>query len=145
MSSEALLSPSELSVVQGTWAQVVPIAEVAATIFYDKLFALDPALRGLFPSDLAEQKKKLMATIGFAVGALTKPDALVPAVQDLGRRHAGYRVEPAHYETVGAALLATLAQGLGDLFTDEAKAAWTKTYTILAQTMIAAAEKAAVA
>jgi hemoglobin-like flavoprotein len=141
--SQGPLGAQEVELVQSTWTMVAPIADAAATLFYDKLFALDPSLRTLFPADLTEQKKKLMATIGFAVGALKKPEALLPAVQDLGRRHAGYGVVEAHYATVGSALLDTLAAGLGDAFTPEAKAAWTKTYTVLSSTMIEAAREAA--
>jgi nitric oxide dioxygenase len=141
--SQGPLGKEEVALVQSTWSMVVPIADVAATLFYDKLFALDPSLRALFPADLTEQKKKLMATIGFAVGALTKPEALLPAVQDLGRRHVGYGVTEAHYATVGSALLDTLAAGLGEAFTPEAKTAWTKTYTVLSATMIGAAREAA--
>jgi hemoglobin-like flavoprotein len=141
--SDGPLTGEEVELVQSTWSMVVPIADAAASIFYDKLFALDPELRALFPANLTEQKKKLMATIGFAVGALTKPEALLPAVQDLGRRHVGYGVKEAHYATVGSALLDTLAAGLGPAFTPDAKAAWTKTYTVLSTTMIGASEKAA--
>eukprot|EP00970_Alexandrium_tamarense_P020370 scaffold15178_cov207-Alexandrium_tamarense.AAC.2 len=61
------LSPEDLSLVQTSWAKVVPIASVAADLFYTKLFELDPELRPLFPSDLADQKKKLMAMISVAV------------------------------------------------------------------------------
>src|SRR5206468_3895665 len=128
---------------QSSWAAVLPIAEVAATLFYDRLFELDPSLRALFPSDLGAQKKKLMATIGFAVGALTKPESLLPAVQELGRRHVGYGVQVGHYATVGSALLDTLAKGLGDQWTPALKKAWTKVYTVLANTMLGAAEQAA--
>jgi hemoglobin-like flavoprotein len=63
----------------------------------------------------------------------------VPVVEDLGKRHVGYGVKAEHYDTVGAALLWTLAKGLGDAFTEEAKAAWTETYVTLATVMKTAA------
>jgi hemoglobin-like flavoprotein len=56
-------------------------------------------------------------------------------VQDLGRRHATYGVQPRHYETLGAALLWTLEQGLGAAFTQPVKAAWTEVYTVLSSVM----------
>jgi hemoglobin-like flavoprotein len=49
----------------------------------------------------------------------------------------------AHYDTVDAALLWTLEQGLGDVFTPEVRAAWTKLYGVLATTMQAAAAEVA--
>jgi hemoglobin-like flavoprotein len=88
---------------------------------------------------MTEQGKKLMAMIATAVKGLNNPDKLVPAVQQLGRNHVGYGVVDAHYDTVGAALLWTLEQGLGEAFTPEVKDAWAAVYTLLATVMKAAA------
>jgi len=116
----------------------VPIAGTAADMFYDRLFEIAPEVRSMFPQDMAEQKKKLMAMLGTAVGGLNKLDAILPAVKALGQRHKGYGVTAAHYAPVGAALLWTLEKGLGPDFTPEVKAAWTETYTTLAGAMTAA-------
>lgn len=129
------MSPEQIALVQGTWAKVVPIKETAAELFYGRLFELDPRLRALFSGDMKEQGRKLMAMIGTAVGNLDNLGAVVPAVQDLGRRHAGYGVQPADYGTVAEALLWTLEKGLGDAFTPQTRAAWAQTYTVLAGTM----------
>jgi len=125
--------------VQSSFAKVVPIAETAAELFYSKLFALDPSLKPLFKGDLKEQGRKLMRMISMAVNGLDRLEALVPAVQDLGRRHVLYGVQPAHYDTVGEALLWTLERGLGPDFTPEVKEAWTVVYGILASVMKEAA------
>jgi hemoglobin-like flavoprotein len=77
--------------------------------------------------------------LGTAVAGLSNLGALVPAVQDLGRRHAGYGVLPSHYGTVGSALLWTLGKGLGADFDAAHQAAWSKVYGVLAETMQAAA------
>lgn len=140
------LSPEDLSLVQTSWAKVVPIASVAADLFYTKLFELDPELRPLFPSDLADQKKKLMAMISVAVDGLTDLEALVPAVQDLGRRHAKYyKVTAPMFDTVGAALLDTLEKGLGEGWDEEHKEVWTLVYGVLSKTMIDAGEESTAA
>jgi hemoglobin-like flavoprotein len=120
----------------------VPIADQAAALFYGKLFELDPSLKPLFKSDIKEQGKKLMQMITAAVRGLSDLGRLVPVVEDLGRRHVGYGVEDRHYDTVGAALLWTLEQGLGSAFTAEVKAAWATVYSLLATTMKNAAAKA---
>lgn len=129
------MTPEKVGLVQSTWAKVVPIKETAAELFYGRLFELDPSLRALFNGDLKEQGRKLMTMINVAVGSLDKLDTIVPAVKDLGRRHAGYGVQAAHYTTVAAALLWTLEKGLGDAFTPAVKEAWTETYMVLATTM----------
>ncbi len=133
------MTTTQKQLVQGTFSQVAPIADTAARLFYDRLFELDPSLRPLFRGDMEEQGRKLMQMIGAAVSGLDDLDALVPVVQDLGRRHAGYGVLDSHYDTVGEALLWTLGQGLGDEFTPEVEAAWAQTYTVLADVMKQAA------
>lgn len=125
--------------VQSSFEMVVPIAETAAALFYGRLFELDPSLRPMFTGDMKEQGKKLMNMLTLAVRGLDKLDQLVPAIQALGRRHTGYGVKPKHYNTVGAALLWTLEQGLGEAFTPEVKEAWVAVYTLMASTMQEAA------
>lgn len=129
------MTPENQALVRDSFAKVVPIAPQAAALFYDRLFELDPSLKPLFKGDMTEQGRLLMAMLGTAVANLDKLEAIVPAVQALGRRHAGYGVQPAHYDTVAAALLWTLGQGLGDAFTPPVEAAWTEAYTILATVM----------
>ena len=136
------MTPEEIALVQGTWQKVVPIKDKAAELFYGKLFELDASLKPMFKGDMKEQGGKLMAMITAAVGGLTQLDKLVPAVQDLGKRHAGYGVKNEHYGTVATALVWTLEQGLGPAFTPDVKAAWVKTYTTLAKVMLDAAATA---
>jgi hemoglobin-like flavoprotein len=138
-----IMTPKQISLVQATWESVLPIQQQAATIFYDKLFAADPSLRSLFKSDFEEQKVKLMKMIGIAVTSLDRLDEIVPAVQDLGRRHQIYGVKPKDYMTVGAALLGTLEVGLGSAFTPDVKEAWATAYGILARAMQEAAAEVA--
>lgn len=137
------MTPEKIAMVQDSFKKVVPIAGTAADIFYDRLFEIAPQVRSLFPDDMSEQKKKLMQMLAIAVNGLTKLDEILPAVQDLGRRHNDYNVTPEHYDYVGAALLHALGVGLGDEFTDELKEAWTETYTTLASVMIDAQKQAA--
>lgn len=129
------MTPKQIELVQSTWKKVLPIADTAAEMFYARLFALDPAVKTLFKGDMKAQGRKLMSLISTAVNGLTRLDSIVPAVQDLGRRHVTYGVKDAHYDTVGAALIWTLEQGLGDAFTTEVKTAWATAYGVLAKTM----------
>ncbi|MBM96726.1 MAG: hemin receptor [Oceanospirillaceae bacterium] len=133
------MTPEQITLVQESFAKVEPIADKAAELFYGKLFELDPSLKPMFKGDIAEQGTKLMTMIGVAVRGLTNLEAIVPAVQNLGIRHVDYGVKDEHYDTVAAALLWTLEQGLGDAFTEETKAAWTETYVLLATVMKEAA------
>ena len=138
------MTPEQKILVQQSFAQVAPIADQAAALFYGRLFELDPSVKPLFKTDLETQGRKLMQVLAMAVNGLDDLDALVPVVQTLGRKHVAYGVTDEHYDTVGSALLWTPEQGLGEGFTPEVKAAWTDVYSIIATTMkTAAAEVAA--
>jgi len=137
------MTPEQIKLVQDSWEKVVPISETAAELFYGKLFELDPSVRSMFKGDMKEQGRKLMAILNTAVNALTKLDTIVPAVQDMGRRHVDYGVKDEHYDTVGEALIWTLGAGLKDDFTEETKDAWVAVYTLVANTMKEAAAEAA--
>jgi hemoglobin-like flavoprotein len=138
------MTPQQITLVKTTWAQVVPIKEKAAELFYGKLFELDPAVKPLFKGNIVEQGKKLMMAINTVVNSLDKIETMVPIIQDMGRRHVGYGVKSQHYDTVGAALIWTLGAGLGSAFTPEVKEAWVGAYTLLATVMKEAAEAVSV-
>jgi hemoglobin-like flavoprotein len=135
---EAVMTPAQQILVQTSFAKVVPIADVAATLFYEDLFQRDPRLRPLFKEDMTEQRQKLMAMLATAVANLGNWRAIAPAVQALGRRHITYGVKPADFDTVGAALIATLEKGLGDGFTPEVRDAWLACYAAVAAEMAGA-------
>lgn len=139
------MTPQQIDLVQSSFAQVKPIAATAAELFYDRLFTLDPKLRGLFRNDMTRQGQMLMSMIGAAVAGLRDLDRLVPVVRQLGARHVAYGVRSEHYATVGAALIWTLQQGLGHAFTPEVADAWTAAYTLLADVMQLGALEEAVA
>jgi hemoglobin-like flavoprotein len=137
------MTPDQVALVQESFKQVAPIADKAADLFYDRLFTIAPEVRPLFPTDLTEQKKKLMQMLATAVTNLHQVEKILPAVEELGRRHITYGVTEKHFEPVGAALLWTLEQGLGPTFTPPVKAAWTETYLTVAGVMTKAAAAAA--
>ena len=128
--------------VQASFEQVKPIADVAAKLFYGCLFELDPRLEALFRGDLEEQGRKLMEMLGLAVEGLDRLHELVPALLALGARHAAYGVAEQDYISVRRALLWTLERGLGASFTPEVKESWITVYKLLADTMKAGARNA---
>lgn len=137
------MTPAQIASVRDSFGKVAPIADQAAALFYGRLFEIAPETRALFRSDIGEQGRKLMATLAVVVRGLDDLPALMPAVTRLAERHAGYGVGAAHYAPVGAALLWTLEQGLGEAFTPEVKEAWSAAYGTLSGAMIAAAAPAA--
>lgn len=133
------MTPEQIELVKSTWSSVETISDTAAGLFYGKLFELDPNLKSMFKGDMTEQGKKLMQMLGVAVANLHQLDQVMVPVQELGKRHVDYEVADKDYDTVAAALLWTLEQGLGDAWNDDVKAAWTETYVTLATVMKQAA------
>jgi len=136
-----MVTSAQKQLVHNSFVKIAPIADDAAALFYRRLFQLDPRLKLVFRGDMSEQRKKLMQMITAAVKGLDHLEQLVPVLQDLGRRHAGYGVADAHYDIVGQALLWTLDKALGRDFTPELRHAWTTVYTLLATTMQDAARE----
>ncbi|MGD9669382.1 MAG: globin family protein [Hyphomicrobiaceae bacterium] len=137
------MTPQQVKLVQDSFKKVEPIAGQAADLFYGRLFEIAPQVRPLFPSDLSQQKSKLMNMIGTAVNNLHQVEKIIPAVQDLGRKHVGYGVTADQYKPVGEALIWTLEKGLGDEFTPDVKSAWVTTYQTLEKVMTDAASEVA--
>jgi len=141
------MNAQQIDLIRDSWFQLLEDTESLATVFYDRLFTVDPALRGLFANTTIEaQERKLTQALALVVAGLDRLDTLLPVIQDMGRRHVGYGVKDDHYILVGRALLWALGQRLGEAFTGEVCDAWTAAYTTLAGAMRgAAAEMIAVA
>lgn len=134
------MTPEQCRLVQTAWTELAPQAERIAALFYQRLFEIEPTTRALFQdADPVQQQAKLMHVIGAAVDGLQDPDALVPTLEALGRRHAGYGVQPHHYDVVGEALLWTLERRSGESWHADLALAWTRAYELLAGVMLAAA------
>jgi nitric oxide dioxygenase len=133
------MTPDQVKLVQQSFAKVAPISETAAVLFYDRLFEIAPQVKAMFPADMAEQRKKLMATLAVVVNGLGNLESVLPAASALAKRHVSYGARAEHYPVVGAALLWTLEKGLGDAWTPETAAAWTAAYGALSGFMISEA------
>lgn len=134
------MESSQIKLVQDSFEKVVPIADTAAEIFYQDLFDTAPDVQPYFAqSDMADQGRKLMTTLGVVIRGLDRLDTVLPAATDLAQRHVGYGVKADDYAKVGASLLRTLEKGLGDAFTPDVKDAWSIAYGTLSGAMIDAA------
>ena len=142
MSNQTAVTPAQIALVKETWSKVIPISETASRIFYDRLFETSPQLAPMFYGvDLVSQRQKLVKAINMVVMSLERIDTLIPSIRDLGQRHLNYGAEESHYAQVGAALLWTLATGLGEDWSEEAETAWTNAYQLLASVMLEGAKE----
>lgn len=132
------MTPDQITCVQDSFAKLAPQAAAIGSGFYDRLFELAPEVRPLFHGDIKAQQAMLMNTLSLVVKNLHAPETILPAVQSLGARHAGYGAEPQHYPVVGQALVDTLKDFLGAEWGSEEQQAWTAAYGLLAELMIQA-------
>jgi nitric oxide dioxygenase len=133
------MTPTQVKLLQESFSRVAPISETAAMIFYDRLFEVAPSVKAMFPADMTEQRKKLMAMLAAVVNGLGNLESILPAASALAKRHVSYGAKPEHYPVVGGALLYTLEKGLGDAWTPELSDAWTAAYGTLSGYMISEA------
>ncbi len=133
------LTNDETALVRGAFDQVWSVSQKVTDQFYARLFESAPELRPLFRGDMDEQKKKFMSTLAVIVGSIDQVEIVLPMVDSLGRNHAVYGVDPDAYTAVGEALFQAMAHGLGEHWTPEVAAAWSKAYAALAKRMIEAA------
>ncbi|HEY8333159.1 MAG TPA: globin family protein [Tardiphaga sp.] len=131
------MTPEKIALVQDSFANVAPIADQAAVLFYDRLFEIAPEVKPMFhEADMAEQRRKLMATLGVVVTGLSRLETVLPAASALAKKHVSYGVKDEHYMLVGSALLWTLEKGLGAAWTPDVAEAWTTAYGTLSGYMI---------
>jgi hemoglobin-like flavoprotein len=133
------MTSDQVTLVQQSFAKVAPISETAAVLFYDRLFEVAPTVKAMFPADMTEQRKKLMAMLAAVVNGLNNLESILPAASALAKRHVSYGAKAEHYPVIGGALLWTLEKGLGDGWTPEVADAWTAAYGTLSGYMISQA------
>jgi hemoglobin-like flavoprotein len=131
-----MMSERQRELIRVSFEHVRPIKERAGQLFYEELFVLAPGLAELFAGvSIMTQGGKLMQVLEYAVDHLDQWSALTAQLEQLGARHAGYRVRTDHYAAVGSALIATLKKALGEEFSEEVEEAWIEFYTNLSMTM----------
>jgi nitric oxide dioxygenase len=133
------VTPDQVKLVRQSFAKVVPIADQAAILFYDRLFEIAPQVRAMFPDDMTEQRRKLMMMLAAVVNGLGDLPSILPAASALAKRHVAYGATAEHYPVVGSALLWTLEKGLGEGWTPDVAAAWVAAYGTLSGYMISEA------
>jgi hemoglobin-like flavoprotein len=132
------VTPEQIALVEQTLTAIKPVfAEVVAD-FYRRLFAADASAAALFSSDPVVQRAKLTAELEQVMRSIRHHDAFLARAATLGRQHQAYGVRPRHYASARVALMAALAQGLQDRWTEPVAAAWSAAYDLTSEAMLAA-------
>ena len=123
-----MLTDEDKALIRDSWRLLVPIADTVADLFFQRLFELEPVLRGVARGELAAHKRALVSLLNYVVRSLDwKSDAwrdetrheddLFLVLLALGRRAKELGpLADASTEAVGAALLWALDYALGKKF-----------------------------
>jgi hemoglobin-like flavoprotein len=136
------VTPEQIALVERTLTAIEPVFDDVVADFYRRLFAADPSAAALFSSEPAEQRAKLTAELEQVMRSIRHHEAFLVRARTLGRQHQTYGVRPRHYATARVALLAALAEGLGERWTAEVAAAWSAAYQLTTEAMLAAGDPA---
>jgi hemoglobin-like flavoprotein len=133
----------DVDALETSFDLVAPRGDELVDTFYTRLFAAAPSVEPLFArTDLAEQKKMLLATLVLLRKSLRDLGAIVPTLRELGRRHVAYGAEPEHYPVVGEVLIASLAEVAGDAWRPRYQRAWSAAVEVVAGAMLDGARTA---
>lgn len=131
----------QVEILERSFEQVKPQANEFVSSFYNHLFTDYPEAQPLFEgTDMEKQGGKLLQSLVLVIENLRKPDALSNALKGLGARHVKYGALPEHYPLVGATLLKTFEQYLGDAWTEEVQTAWVDAYGAITTIMLDGAD-----
>lgn len=118
------MTPKQSELVRATFPTVHNMREIAVTTFYRRLFELEPELRLHFEEDARFQGRALIAALAAAMEKLDNPSDMARDIRSLGKEHILHRIPRKHHGAIRSALLGTLEDRLGKLFTAEVRDAW---------------------
>jgi len=104
--------------------------------FYALLFSKHPAVRPMFPSDMRDQKGKLLASLVLVMKNIRNPEALRQPLIDMGRRHVAYGTEQAHYPVVRDTLVDVMKEMAGSAWNAQLTADWKGAIDFVASVML---------
>lgn len=134
-----MLDQNTIDIIKSTVPVLKEHGLAITTHFYKRMFENNPEVKAFFNMDnqvSGEQPKALAMTILAAAQNIDNLNALLPAIQKIGKRHVEVGIRPEHYPIVGSNLLLAIKEVLGDAATDEVITAWGKTYEVIADLFI---------
>lgn len=122
------MTPVQIELVQKAWGRVTALNDSYVNDVYVELFKHAPELTDIFPQHPDLPASKVAATLNTVITSLEQLEALSFIIEDLGRRHRRYHVQPYQFELLKQALITVLAKRLGTQFTPELEDAWSQMY-----------------
>jgi hemoglobin-like flavoprotein len=133
-----IMTPEQAKLIRQSFDAIWPVRRKLTAEFYRRFFELAPDAKGLFHGDMERQHLKLMDMLAAIVGTLDKRAMFQSIISYSGRQHVQFGAKPLHFTAFGNALIWSLEQQFGALFTPEMKEAWIKLYDAVQSEMIRA-------
>ena len=133
------MTPKQVALVQDSFAKVALISEAAAVLFYDRLFDIAPQMRAMFPDDMIEQRRKLMAMLAGVVIRSWQSRTGFAGRQRTGKAACQLRCEGGALSGGRRRVAVDAEKGPGDGWTPEVADAWGTAYGTLSGYMISEA------
>ncbi|HJS01054.1 MAG TPA: globin domain-containing protein, partial [Flavobacterium sp.] len=113
--------------------------ELLTAYFYKRMFEHNPELKQVFNMGNqanGKQKNALAAAVLAYAEHIDNPSVLINVLKGIGNKHVSLNIQAQDYAIVGAHLIASIREVLGDVATAELLEAWTTAYNELAEIMI---------
>ena len=133
----------DVETLESSFDLVAPQGNELVARFYTRLFETAPEVKPLFDRvDMARQQQSLLNTLVVLRESLRDLSEVIPDLEDLGARHAGWGVRAEHYPPVISCLVATMAEVGGSDWKPEYSSAWTEACETVRDVMLRGAEQA---
>ena len=130
----------DVETLEESFDLVAPQGDELMRRFYDRLFEAAPSVKPLFANvDMQRQREALLNMLVVVRESLRDLEDIVPDLEDLGERHAGYGARPEHYPYVGAALIGAMSDIAGESWKPEYTSAWEEAYEVVQGVMLSGA------
>ena len=134
-----MLSQQTIDIVKSTAPILDQHAETLTRHFYKRMFSHNPEVAPFFNpahQESGSQQKALAGAICAYAANIDNLEVLGGAVELIAQKHASLMIKPEHYPVVGANLLASIREVLGEGATDGVINAWAEAYGFLADILI---------
>ena len=115
----------------GNFIQAIPISDIAAELFFSRLFGIDPGLRRQFEGDLLGRRRAFEWMIGAAVKGMPNLRPLIQALEAMAAPRSAESSVNRDCETLSDAFVSSLGKTLGPRFTVEMRKGWLAVFELL--------------
>jgi nitric oxide dioxygenase len=134
-----MLSTKTIQIVKSTAPILQEHGETLTRHFYKRMFTHNPEVAPFFNpahQQAGKQQRALAGAIAAYAANIDNLEVLGGAVELIAQKHASLMIKPEHYPIVGANLLASIREVLGEGATEDVISAWAEAYGFLADILI---------